>query len=374
MSALAVLVVRDGVLPLGAQDVIEEVAALGGGALLVGSGTDRAAGVFPAARQVEAGAFAAARWAGLLAPLVAPHSPVLLPASPDGRDLAPRLAFTLGRPLLAGAVRVTAGGAEVARHDTRQAVELAVTGPFVATLLPAGGRRGERVAADTAVARQRIAGGAADKDTDADPVTVAAQQIAGGGPEVEPATGGAQRITGSGVDVDVVAVLAAEAGSVELAEARRVFGAGAGLGHGELSGPDAVALLGEVAAALGATPGATRVVTDAGWADHRRQIGTTGTVVDPELYVAFGVSGAAQHTNGLGSPEHVVSVNTDPSCPMTAMAQLGIVADAQAVLRALATALGVRSGGGEPGCGTTDGPPAPGTAGRQGQDGDGSGT
>jgi electron transfer flavoprotein alpha subunit len=83
------------------------------------------------------------------------------------------------------------------------------------------------------------------------------------------------------------------------------------------------------------------VATDAGWTGYERQIGTTGVAVDPELYVALGVSGATQHTAGLGSPAHVVSVNTDPSCPMTAMANLGVVADARGVLQALASRLGI---------------------------------
>jgi electron transfer flavoprotein alpha subunit len=83
------------------------------------------------------------------------------------------------------------------------------------------------------------------------------------------------------------------------------------------------------------------VVTDAGWMSYDRQIGTTGVSVNPELYIAFGISGAAQHVGGLGAPEHVVSVNTDPSCPMTAMSDLGIVADAPAVLGELARRLGV---------------------------------
>ena len=100
-------------------------------------------------------------------------------------------------------------------------------------------------------------------------------------------------------------------------------------------------LLADVGAALGASAGATRVVTDAGWMSYDRQIGTTGVSVDPELYIAFGISGAAQHVGGLGAPEHVVSVNTDQSCPMTAMSDLGIVADAPAVLSELAKRLGV---------------------------------
>ncbi len=124
--------------------------------------------------------------------------------------------------------------------------------------------------------------------------------------------------------------------TMDLAEAPRILGGGAGLG-----GADDFALLTDVAAALGASMGATRVVTDAGWVGHERQIGTTGVVVDPRLYVAFGISGAVQHTSGLGDPQHMVSVNLDPHCPMMALADLAVVADASAVLRALAGQLGL---------------------------------
>jgi electron transfer flavoprotein alpha subunit len=96
-----------------------------------------------------------------------------------------------------------------------------------------------------------------------------------------------------------------------------------------------------VAAALGAAMGGTRVVTDRGWLGHERQIGTTGVSVRPELYVALGISGAVQHTAGLGDPMHVISVNTDPHCPMMQLADLAIVADANATLDALAERLGV---------------------------------
>ena len=96
-----------------------------------------------------------------------------------------------------------------------------------------------------------------------------------------------------------------------------------------------------IATALGASLGATRVVTDRHWLSHQRQIGTTGVVVDPRLYLAFGISGAVQHTSGLGSPDHIVSVNLDASCPMMQLADLAIVADANAVLDELAARLGV---------------------------------
>ena len=78
--------------------------------------------------------------------------------------------------------------------------------------------------------------------------------------------------------------------------------------------------------------GATRVITDRSWVHHDRQIGTTGVVVDPVLYLSFGVSGAVQHTSGLGHPDHIISVNTDPHCPMMAMSDLAIVADANETL------------------------------------------
>jgi electron transfer flavoprotein alpha subunit len=77
------------------------------------------------------------------------------------------------------------------------------------------------------------------------------------------------------------------------------------------------------------------VITDRGWVAHQRQIGTTGVVVDPDLYLAFGISGAVQHTAGLGTPAHIISINTDPHCPMMQMADVAIVADANAVLDAL---------------------------------------
>ncbi|MEZ5250702.1 MAG: FAD-binding protein [Ilumatobacteraceae bacterium] len=95
---------------------------------------------------------------------------------------------------------------------------------------------------------------------------------------------------------------------------------------------DQLAALG---ARLGASVGATRVITDRGWIGHERQIGTTGVVVDPDLYLAFGISGAVQHTSGLGHPDHVVSVNTDAHCPMMQLADLAVVADANEVLTEL---------------------------------------
>ncbi|MEU5090907.1 mycofactocin-associated electron transfer flavoprotein alpha subunit [Streptomyces sp. NPDC021356] len=290
---VAVLVVREGELPPGADEAVAEA---DGNAVVAGTGARAGAGRLVAARRVRVAesTTAPAALARALAPLLTPAHAVVLPASPDGRDLAPRLAAELGRPLLAGALEVLAHGADVLRLGGSALVELTVDGPFVATLEP--GVRGA----------VPVAG----------PPEVTEVTLPPGAPPVP--------------DAVHTGALDTSADTADLAASRRLLGAGGGLG-----GPEAVALLGELGAALDMAVGGTRVVTDAGWLEYARQIGTTGVTVDPDLYLAFGVSGAPHHTGGLGSPRHVVSVNTDPYCPMTAMADLGVVADAPAVLAAL---------------------------------------
>ena len=200
--------------------------------------------------------------------------------------------------------------ADLLRTDGRVTVAATVAGPAVATLLP-GARPSQPVGA-VEVFELSPAPGAAD-------ASAAGVVVSRGLVEPDPAT-------------------------MDLAEAAMVIGGGAGLvrvGTGDEEARSIFALLVEVAAALGASAGATRVVTDAGWMAPERQIGTTGVTLRPDVYVALGVSGATQHTGGLGDPDRVASVNTDPSCPMTAMADLGVVADAPAVLVELAARLGV---------------------------------
>ena len=304
IPAVAVIVVRDGELPAGADETVAEA---GGAALVLGSGTRQAAGLLDAASRVwllERSSVAPGTLAAALAQVLAGVPMVLLPASPDGRDLAPRLAAVLGRTLLAGAVRCASDEVELTRLDDRLSLRVAVDGPVVVTLRPGFRGRPEQVT----------------------PAEVTALEV----PE-----------DSAMPDAESIEVLQPEPSTVDLAEARRILGGGAGLVPAGADGAAAMRLLAQVAEALGASAGATRVITDAGWMSYDRQIGTTGVAVSPELYVAFGISGAAQHVGGLGGPEHVVSVNTDPSCPMTLMADLGIVADAPAVLAELAERLGV---------------------------------
>jgi electron transfer flavoprotein alpha subunit len=295
---LALIPARAGELPAGA---LETIAECGGRALLAGDGLSGIEAVLQGVASdvgvAELGTFAPGAWSAALAPLLAGEPVVVLPASPDGRDLAPRLAHALGRPLLAGALAVTTERVTVPRRGGLEVHTLAVTPPFVATLQP--GVRGVEPGAHSPTVHEVVV----DRAVAADPETVALHP-----PDVT---------------------------TIDLSEARRIAAAGAGL-----DSPERCAQLGRVATALGGAMGATRVVTDRGWVGHERQIGTTGVVVDPELYLAFAISGAVQHTSGLGDPRHVVSVNLDPSCPMMQMADLAVISDANAVLDELERLLG----------------------------------
>jgi len=297
---IAVVPVRGAVLPAGADETIAEA---GGVVLLAGSGTGEAAASLAvdavSVTTAEIGNPAFGAWAVTLAPVLAPYHTVLLPASPDGRDLAPRLAAVMDRPLLAGATEYRDGEVRLARCGGLVMEQVAADGPVVVTLQP--GVRGIEP-------RQRDL------------------------PAPEPVTA---RVV-AGHDATVLDVVPPDPGTMDLAESRRIMAGGAGL-----RGPADFRLLNEVATAIGASMGATRVVADVGWVAHERYIGTTGVAVNPELYVALGISGAIQHVTGLGNPRHLVAVNTAPSCPMMAMADLALVTDAPGLLEVLARRLGV---------------------------------
>jgi electron transfer flavoprotein alpha subunit len=304
---IAVVVVRDGQLPSGGDETVAECS---GRAVLIGSGTEAAAtdltGVATEVIVLEVGDFHPGAWATALAPLLHHEPAVVLPGSPDGRDLAPRLAALLHRPLYAGAISVTPHRVELTRKSSTEIHQTHPGPEFVATMQP--GVRGVAV----------VPNAAAPTVTDATPTHLPREHVR---------------------DAAVTAVLPPDPATVDLAEAPRIIGGGAGL--------DGEARMGQLAAigtVIGASMGATRVITDRGWVPHQRQIGTTGVVVDPELYLAFGVSGAVQHTSGLGAPNHIISVNIDGHCPMMQLADLAIVADANETLDHLVALLDARPG------------------------------
>jgi len=299
---IAIVAVRGAELPIGGDEAVAEA---GGRAVVIGEGAQVAAaqlrGIASDVRWCEQASFAPGLWAAGLAPIVRDEQVVIMPASPDGRDLAPRLAFLLDRPLFAGAVAIGLEGTTMAEQGGRVMEVVRVDEPFVATLQP--GVRG------------------VERDPALESVTTACTLVEPKGP-VD--------------DVEVLEVLPADPATMDLAEAGRIVGGGAGVRSAE-----SMAALSRLALAFGASYGATRVVTDWGWAPFERQIGTTGVTVHPQLYLAFGISGAVQHTAGLGDPEHCIAVNTDASCPMMGLADLAVVTDAPALVAELSRRFGI---------------------------------
>ncbi|HUK27457.1 MAG TPA: electron transfer flavoprotein subunit alpha/FixB family protein [Candidatus Acidoferrales bacterium] len=114
--------------------------------------------------------------------------------------------------------------------------------------------------------------------------------------------------------------VADESGNLD--EAEVVIGVGRGLG-----GKDKLSMVNRLAGLMNAAVGGSRGVVDAGWLPHNQQIGLTGRVISPKLYLALGVSGAVQHLVGVRTAKEIVAVNIDPEAPIFKVATFGIVGD-----------------------------------------------
>jgi electron transfer flavoprotein alpha subunit len=125
-----------------------------------------------------------------------------------------------------------------------------------------------------------------------------------------------------------------EKGGVDLSKAEVIVSAGRGIGK-----PENVAMIEALAKALGGEYGASRPVVDSGWAEHNRQVGTTGQTVSPKLYVACGISGAIQHLAGMKKSDFIVAINTDRDAPIGEVADVLVVADLKQFVPALTARL-----------------------------------
>jgi electron transfer flavoprotein alpha subunit len=247
-------------------------------------------------------AVAAARDAGLA---------VLAPATPNGRDLAAALIGLLDLPAFGPvrAARVVDGLVE-----TEQAT---LQGSVITTARPVDGAPTPSVVLVLPNTFTPAEGGSASAEVTQAP---AAEESA------------LTRAT-------VAESHEAEAKVVNLEEATIIVAGGRGVGGEEGFGP-----LRELASALGGAVGASRAAADAGWIPYQLQIGQTGKVVKPALYIGAGISGAIQHRVGMQTAEHVIAINKDPDAPIGEFADLFVVGDLFQIVPALTEEIRRRKG------------------------------
>jgi electron transfer flavoprotein alpha subunit len=228
--------------------------------------------------------------AEVLAQIVGSASPaaVLIPSSPEGKEIAARLAVKLDSGVVTDAVGVNEG--------------------FVCdqSIFGGGYTVKSKVQRGTPI------------------ITVRPNSTA---PEPAPATPAEEQVSVSLSDAAKRAkvlerVSEKKGGRPELTEAEIVVSGGRGLGSGEH-----FALIEKFADSLGAAVGASRAATDAGWYPHQNQVGQTGKTVSPQLYIAVGISGAIQHRAGMQTSKTIVAINKDPEAPIFELVDFGVVGD-----------------------------------------------
>jgi electron transfer flavoprotein alpha subunit len=243
-----------------------------------------------------------------LAGLIEQHQPayLLVGAGPEGRDVAGVVSALTGWGVLVNATGVTWNDGPV--------VEMSVFGGKLNT--------SSRFAGDTGIVTVRP--NVAPAEPAPSVGTVEAVNVFG---ELAlPRVPIVDRVEEAGV-------------AAPIEEARIIVAGGRGVG-----GEAGFKLVDEIAEALGGAVGATRAAVDAGWIPYAQQIGQTGKIVKPQLYLALGISGAIQHKVGMQTAETIVAINRDPDAPIAEFADLVVIGDLFEVAPALLAELRARRG------------------------------
>jgi electron transfer flavoprotein alpha subunit len=231
-----------------------------------------------------------------VAQVAAAESPaaILISATPEGKEIAGRVAVKLNSGLITDAIDVEHDGSTLQSvFAGNWTVQASVSGPAVIA-----------VKANAVTPEPASAAGAMEQAA----VTISDQAKGARIVKSEPKQA---------------------SGRPELTEAAVVVSGGRGTG-GDFSSVEGLA------DALGAAVGASRAAVDSGWYPHAYQIGQTGKTVSPQLYIAAGISGAIQHRAGMQTSKAIMAVNKDPEAPIFALADLGIVGDLRTILPAAA--------------------------------------
>ena len=229
---------------------------------------------------------------------------VMLGTTYEGRDIAARLSVACDKPVITNNTDVEVDGDAVVVTEPifggTQLVKTKFTagGPYIALFRP------------KSFVAEESGGGAAE---------VAPLEV------TEPGTA---KVTNRHVE---------EATGPKLDEANVVVSGGRGLG--EAGNYEMIETLAKL---LKAAPGASRAIVDAGWVPYSYQVGQTGKVVKPTVYIAAGISGATQHLVGMKGSKNIIAINKDPEAPIFSVADLGIVGDVHKVLPKLIEALQAR--------------------------------
>lgn len=212
---------------------------------------------------------------------------VLISNTPSGWDVAPRVAAGLDCAYVSDCFRAQAAGADFT---------------FV----------------------RRVFNGKLDAEVQSTGLTVATIQPGATAPFAGSGDGGTEALNVDlGAKSKFVAIEVTQSTGVDLTKADVIVSGGRGVGAPEKF-PEVIKPLAD---ALGGAMGASRPVVDAGWLDHPYQVGSSGQIVAPKLYIACGISGAIQHLVGMKASNFIVAINKDPDAPIFEVANVGVVAD-----------------------------------------------